>query len=118
MAKKYMSTINLSEFKILIEDKLKELRKEDELGKDSQQIVELDQQSVGRLSRMDAIQSQAMAQAQKRRRNAMQVVLQAALKRIDEGEFGFCDDCGDEIGQSRLMANPIITKCISCIRGE
>ena len=118
MAIKYMSTINLSEFKILIEDKLKELRKEDELGKDSQQIVELDQQSVGRLSRIDAIQSQAMAQAQKRRRNAMQVVLQAALKKIDEGEFGFCDDCGDEIGQSRLMANPIITKCISCIRGE
>ncbi len=118
MAKKYMSTINLSEFKILIEDKLKELRKEDELGKVSQQTVELDQQSVGRLSRMDALQSQAMAQAQKRRRNAMQVVLQAALKRIDEGEFGFCDDCGDEIGQSRLMANPIITKCISCIRGE
>ena len=118
MAKKYMSTINLSEFKILIEDKLKELRKEDELGKVSQQIVELDQQSVGRLSRMDALQSQAMAQAQKRRRNAMQVVLQAALKKIDEGEFGFCDDCGDEIGQSRLMANPIITKCISCIRGE
>ena len=67
---------------------------------------------------MDALQTQAMAQAQKRRRNAMQVVLQAALKRIDEGEFGFCDDCGDEIGQSRLMANPIITKCISCIRGE
>ncbi len=118
MAKKYMSTINLSEFKILIEDKLKELRKEDELGNVSQQTVELDQQSVGRLSRMDALQSQAMAQAQKRRRNAMQVVLQAALKRIYEGEFGFCDDCGDEIGQSRLMANPIITKCISCIRGE
>ena len=118
MAIKYMSKTKLSEFKILIEDKLKELRKEDELGKVSQQIVELDQQSVGRLSRMDALQSQAMAQAQKRRRNAMQVVLQAALKRIDEGEFGFCDDCGDEIGQSRLMANPIITKCISCIRGE
>ena len=100
MTIKYMPTINLSEFKILIEDKLKELRKEDELGKVSQQIVELDQQSVGRLSRMDALQSQAMAQAQKRRRNAMQVVLQAALKRIDEGEFGFCDDlmdCGDKV---------------------
>ena len=118
MRMKYMSKINLSEFKILIEGKLKDLRKEDELGKGSQKIVELDQQSVGRLSRMDALQSQAMAQAQKRRRTAMKVVLQAALKRIDEGEFGFCDDCGDEIGQSRLMANPAITKCISCIRGE
>ena len=48
----------------------------------------------------------------------MKALLQSALKRIDEGEFGFCDDCGDEIGQSRLMANPVITKCISCIRGE
>ena len=115
---KHMSKINLSEFKLLIEGNLKELRKEGELGKDSQKIVELDQQSVGRLSRMDALQSQAMAQAQKRRRTAMKVVLEAALKRIDEGEFGFCDDCGDEIGQSRLMANPAITKCISCLRGE
>ena len=118
MIMKHMSKINLSKFKILIEGKLKELRKEDELGKGSQKIVELDQQSVGRLSRMDALQSQAMAQAQKRRRTAMKVVLEATLKRIDEGEFGFCDDCGDEIGQSRLMANPAITKCISCLRGE
>ena len=115
---KYMSKINLSEFKLLIEGNLKELRKEDELGKGSQKIVELDQQSVGRLSRMDALQSQAMAQAQKRRRTAMKVVLEAALKRINAGEFGFCDDCGNEIGQSRLMANPAITKCISCLRGK
>ena len=106
------------DFKTLIEERLEELREEDELGKGSRQIVELDQQSVGRLSRMDALQFQAMANAQKRRRHAMRDALQAALKRIDEDEFGFCDDCGDEIGQSRLMANPIITKCISCIRGE
>ena len=113
-----MKKRNRIKLKTLIKEKLDELVQEDALGHGSQAIVELDQQSVGRLSRMDALQSQAMAQAQKRRRNAMKVVLQAALKRIDEGEFGFCDDCGDEIGQSRLMANPIITKCISCIRGE
>ena len=86
MIMRHMSKINLSEFKILIEGNLNELRKEDQLGKSSQKIEELDQQSAGRLSRMDALQSQAMAQAQKRRRAAMKVVLQATLKRIDEGE--------------------------------
>ncbi len=113
-----MPQIDTTKFKTLIEVRLKELREEDELGKEAQQIVELDQQSVGRLSRMDAMQSQAMAQAQQRRRHAIKDALQSALKRIDEGEFGFCNDCGDEIDQPRLITNPIITKCISCLMGE
>ena len=113
---KQMSKINLSEFKILIEGKLKELRKEDELGKGSQKIVELDQQSVGRLSRMDALQSQAMAKAQKQRRQGVRQSLELALQRLDTDEFGYCEQCGEIIDLNRLMANPIITKCISCMK--
>ena len=58
-----------AKYKKLIELQLQELTAEDELGQSSQRTVELDQQSVGRLSRMDALQSQAMAQAQQRRRD-------------------------------------------------
>ena len=111
-----MDKKNSARLKTLIEKKLKELVVEDELGQGSQKIVELDQQSVGRLSRMDALQSQAMAQAQKRRRQVMKQALEFALRRLIDGEFGFCEECGDAIEVDRLMANPAITRCISCIK--
>jgi DnaK suppressor protein len=62
-----------AKYKKLIELQLQELTAEDELGQSSQRTVELDQQSVGRLSRMDALQSQAMAQAQQRRRDTLRL---------------------------------------------
>ena len=78
-----------AKYKKLIELQLQELTAEDELGQSSQRTVELDQQSVGRLSRMDALQSQAMAQAQQRRRDTLKTSLVAALQRLEEEEFGF-----------------------------
>ena len=62
-----------AKYKKLIELQLQELTAEDELGQSSQRTVELDQQSVGRLSRMDALQSQAIAQAQQRRRDTIRL---------------------------------------------
>jgi DnaK suppressor protein len=55
--------------------------------------VELDQQSVGRVSRIDAMQMQAMSQAVQRRRVARRTLIQQALKRMEEGEFGYCTEC-------------------------
>ena len=106
-----------TKYKKLIELQLQELTAEDELGQSSQKTVELDQQSVGRLSRMDALQSQAMAQALQRRRDVLKSSLIAALQRLEEGEFGYCLDCGDEIEEARLSASPVILKCMSCLRG-
>ncbi len=96
---------------------LVDLDAEDAMGLDSQAIVELDQQSVGRLSRMDALQQQAMAEAQARRRETQRRRLRAALERIDEGEFGFCVDCGDKIAAKRLDLDPTVPKCLSCAAG-
>ncbi|MCO8145795.1 TraR/DksA C4-type zinc finger protein [Rhodovulum tesquicola] len=78
--------------------------------------VELDQQSVGRLSRMDAIQQQAMAAAQDARRHARGRALDAAIRRIGNGEFGWCADCGDFIGLPRLDLDPTMTRCTDCAR--
>ena len=58
-----MNPPDIHEFSDLIRQRLEELTNEDQLGVGAQKVVELDQQSVGRLSRMDALQSQAMAQA-------------------------------------------------------
>ena len=105
----------LTKYKKLIEMQLEELTADNELGQSAQKTVELDQQSVGRLSRMDALQSQAMAQAQQRRRDVLKGSLQAALQRLKEEEFGYCLECGDEIAEARLLANPAVLKCMSCL---
>ena len=76
--------------------------------------VELDQSRVGRLSRMDALQQQAMAQATGLRRSAELRRIAAALNRIEDNDFGYCLNCGEEIAPGRLAFDPSITLCIDC----
>jgi DnaK suppressor protein len=79
--------------------------------------VELDQQAVGRLSRMDALQNQAMARAQQSRRDTEARRLRTALHRIETGEFGWCEDCGEAIPARRLELDPAAIRCVSCASG-
>ncbi|MEP1421629.1 MAG: TraR/DksA family transcriptional regulator [Erythrobacter sp.] len=90
------------------------LAREDAANADARDTVELQQDSVGRLSRMDALQQQAMAQATERRRAAEAVRIKAALARVDEGEWGFCMGCGEEIAEARLRHDLSIPTCIKC----
>ena len=76
--------------------------------------VELDQQSVGRLSRMDAIQIQAMAVATETRRQDRLQMIQAALQRLDDGEYGYCLACDEDIPAKRLAIDPAVTRCVDC----
>lgn len=76
--------------------------------------VELDQARVGRLSRMAALQAQAMAQEGARRRQRQLLEIEGALRRIDAGEYGYCFVCGEEIDIRRLDADPANTRCIRC----
>jgi DnaK suppressor protein len=80
----------------------------------SRAAVTLDQQSVGRLSRMDAIQQQAMAEAESRRRKSDLARIDAAFRRIEAGEYGWCDQCGEPIGRKRLGVDPMATRCVGC----
>ena len=104
-------------FRDRLEARLEELAAGEALGEEGKKTVELDQQSVGRLSRMDALQSQAMAQAASRMRAGEERRIRAALARMEEGEFGFCADCGEEIAEKRLEHDPAVALCISCARG-
>ncbi len=87
-------------------------------SKDSRDIVQLDQTSVGRLSRMDAMQSQAMAKATERRRESEIIRIDAALARIDNGDYGYCLKCDDEIMKKRLENDPAATFCLNCAQGK
>ena len=83
-------------------------------GDQAEDVVELDQTRVGRLSRMDAMQAQAMSLETGRRRRQQLVQIDAALKRIETGDYGDCFECGDVINPKRLEANPYSTLCIKC----
>lgn len=87
-----------------------------DINADARDTVELDQTSVGRLSRMDALQGQAMAQAARRRAEADLKRIETALARLDAGEWGRCTDCGDEIAPRRLDIDPAIALCRECAR--
>lgn len=80
--------------------------------------VELDQTRVGRLSRMDALQLEAMAEETVRRRNAEILQIDAALGRIENDEYGLCVKCGQEIGVKRLELQPMVAFCIECATGN
>ncbi|HVM38559.1 MAG TPA: TraR/DksA family transcriptional regulator [Sphingomicrobium sp.] len=95
-----------------------ELDEEDRMSAIDRAPVTLDQDSVGRLSRIDAMQVQAMALAAEQRRAAERRRIDAALKRIDAGEFGYCLTCGDEIAGGRLAHDPSLSQCLGCASGE
>ncbi len=94
-----------------------ELVEEDRISAADRAPVKLDQDSVGRLSRIDAIQVQAMALAAQSRRVAERIRIDAALKRIEEGEFGYCSLCGEMIPDARLEHDPSVSRCVPCASG-
>jgi len=87
---------------------------EDE-AREANRPVKLDQSSVGRLSRMDAMQGQQMAKETARRRQHQLARIEGALERLDNGEFGDCFVCGTPIAVRRLEADPAATRCIGCM---
>ncbi len=110
--------MNIEETRQRIEALLEELRELDSMSAESRATVELDQQSMGRLSRMDAMQRQAIAQATGRSRSHEIARLEAALARIDAGTYGECLRCGEEIDARRLEVDPAATLCIDCASGD
>lgn len=91
-----------------------ELERIADAGDDPAAVVQLDQTKVGRLSRMDALQAQAMARASGQRRAALLREIGAALRRIDDGCYGECERCETAIDPRRLEADPTARLCIDC----
>jgi DnaK suppressor protein len=96
----------------------KSLIKAQETGDQAEQTVELDQTRVGRLSRMDAMQAQAMSIETGRRRRQKLLQIDAALQRITEDEYGCCQECGEDISAARLEVDPTILLCIDCAEAK
>lgn len=112
-----VALLDLPSLRAALVDRLEALRAASETTAENRRPVQLDQTSVGRLSRMDAMQGQAMALATERRRHEEARRVEGAIKRIDQGEYGYCIACGEEIAAKRLAVDPTIATCIRCASG-
>ena len=106
--------IDVAAFRDLLLARERTLIEEETSGEESAGTIELDQTRLGRLSRMDALQAQQMAKASSRRRQMERGRIAAALRRIDDGEYGYCLSCGDLIPAQRLNIDPAATQCVGC----
>jgi len=109
-----MTPEELQTFKRALEERRSALRELSAGSADARKEVELDQQRVGRLSRMDAMQQQAMAQETQRRREGELSRIEAALRRADSGDYGYCVSCDEPIDPKRLRLDPSIPVCLNC----
>ena len=109
-----MKLSDIDKFKSQLTALKSEIEDIESISKSSTATVTLDQSSVGRLSRMDALQGQQMALESGRRRKQQLLQIQASLQRIESGEFGYCSHCGEEIAIGRLEINPAATRCVNC----
>lgn len=83
-------------------------------GDEAAGTVELDQSKVGRLSRMDALQSQALAKEAQHRRTIQKQRIDSALSRLDKGTFGLCVSCEEGIDPKRMEFDPSVPLCFDC----
>mgnify|MGYP001140574970 CR=1 FL=1 len=106
--------IDFTFFKALLQQKREQIRTHREEQRKGSGVVELDQSRVGRLSRMDALQQQSMARAAGERSARELRRVEAALRRLEAGEYGICLECGEDIPEKRLRADPAAHVCLPC----
>jgi len=115
-----MDISTLSKIKKVTRKQIFELKHQINLCEKATQTVELDQTLVGRVSRIDAIQQQKMAQSSFARDKNRLLKLNNVLQRLSkkqqssEQEYGRCEECDEEIAIARLMVKPESTNCIAC----
>ena len=100
---------------LTLQDELQALRS---TVSDAAQTVELDQARVGRLSRMDALQTQSMSIEVKRRQEIQLRRITAALCRIKNSDYGPCLECDTPIHPERLKFDPTTSLCIVCAEAK
>lgn len=109
-----MNDTDLKKFKQLLEKQRDELMSYQEMAQSSTQTVAIDQSSIGRVSRGDALQSQSMAIETTRLRQQQLRQISTALALIASGDYGYCSVCDSEINPRRLKIEPASTMCVPC----
>ncbi|MBQ0712513.1 MAG: TraR/DksA family transcriptional regulator [Porticoccus sp.] len=85
-----------------------------DISEESGETVTLDQSKVGRLSRMDALQQQEMSNACRTGYRKRLLAVEQALLALDQGDYGWCESCGELIDIRRLEVRPESSLCVAC----
>tara|TARA_B100001093_G_C26815255_1_gene1009392 strand:- start:787 stop:1185 length:399 start_codon:yes stop_codon:yes gene_type:complete len=109
-----LKRVDMNFFQQLIDSEIAELRELSSNSREARAPVQLDQQSFGRLSRMDAMRQQSMDLAREERRQARLATLMSARRRMDTDDYGYCLGCGEYIAEVRLKIDPAVTLCVDC----
>ena len=80
----------------------------------AERAVDLEQDTVGRLSRIDALQNQGLVRQLEERERTQLTQIADALRRIDEGVYGLCNACGVAVPFERLLVYPETRACAAC----
>lgn len=106
--------INIDRLRKVLLERKADIERLSEMSAEARGAVELDQTRQGRLSRMDAMQQQEMAKATERRRRLDIQRIEAALRRMEAGDYGYCMKCDEPIAAKRLELDPAVAGCIAC----
>lgn len=101
------------EMREVIQEKIEETKEEITHLEEVTKPIEPDN-AYGRLSRMDAINNKTINDAALRKQKGQLQKLERALERVEEGNYGTCLKCGDDIPVGRLKFMPWTTKCVKC----
>lgn len=110
-----MTTQERSQLKEKIKQAIIHTEKEVERLEDATKPI-APENSIGRISRMDAINNKGVAEASLRSASRKLTKLKVALTKIDAPEFGICAQCKKPIPSARLMYMPESTYCVNCAR--
>ena len=105
---------DLTQLRTMLINERQELENTSQTSDESRRPIALDQQRLGRLSRMDAIQQQEMTRAGRSTLELKRRQVEASLDGHTKGVYGQCRSCEEPIGYPRLRARPEAPFCLSC----
>lgn len=108
-----MNSDQKKKLKEVVESKIREYHQEIRELEELTKPIPLDA-SIGRISRMDAINNKSINEASLREKRKLLQRLEKVLDTIDNKNFGKCHKCGNEIPFGRLEYMPHVSRCIHC----
>jgi DnaK suppressor protein len=106
---------DIDKYRLQLEGLRSELQKQLSSSEDGAKPIAPDN-AIGRLTRVDAMQSQQMAMALRQQNQLRLQRIDQALRFIENGRYGVCAKCGEEISESRLSVVPESVLCVKCAR--
>ncbi len=109
-----MTPLQRQKFKDIIESELTLLKIEIAATEEDSKPTITPDSAIGRISRVEAIQSRHIGEASVRARKARAMQLERALTLVDKEEYGLCVACEEPIPLARLRLIPEATLCVIC----